>query len=217
VVHVVDGDTFDVATGAGTERIRVIGIDTPEVHDGVECFGQAAAAEAERLLDGQSVALAADPTQDDVDRYGRLLRHVGLPDGSDFGDVMIAAGNAFEYTYDAPYQGQAEYQAAERRAADAGLGLWSVETCGGERTAAPQPAPAPAPVPVTTSVAPSAAEEPAGGDCDIKGNINKDDEKIYHQPGQRYYDETKIDESKGERWFCSAAEAEAAGWRAAKV
>lgn len=55
------------------------------------------------------------------------------------------------------------------------------------------------------------------GGCDIKGNISTSGERIYHLPSNRYYAETIIDESKGERWFCSEAEARAAGWRPAKV
>jgi hypothetical protein len=54
-------------------------------------------------------------------------------------------------------------------------------------------------------------------ECLIKGNINSRGEHIYHMPGQRYYDETQIDGSKGERWFCSEQEAVGAGWRKAKV
>jgi len=53
--------------------------------------------------------------------------------------------------------------------------------------------------------------------CVIKGNINASGERIYHVPGNRYYDETKIDVGRGERWFCSDSEAVAAGWRPAKV
>jgi hypothetical protein len=52
--------------------------------------------------------------------------------------------------------------------------------------------------------------------CTIKGNISSNGH-IYHMPGQRYYNATIIDTAKGERWFCSVSEAEAAGWRAAKV
>lgn len=51
----------------------------------------------------------------------------------------------------------------------------------------------------------------------IKGNISSNGEKIYHMPGDRYYDATIIDESKGERWFSSPEEAEAAGWRRSYV
>lgn len=44
-----------------------------------------------------------------------------------------------------------------------------------------------------------------------------DGEKIYHVPGQRDYEKTVITQSKGERWFCSEAQAVAAGWRKSKV
>lgn len=53
--------------------------------------------------------------------------------------------------------------------------------------------------------------------CDIKGNISKSGEYIYHLPGDKYYAQTRIDESRGERWFCSESEARAAGWRHSKV
>jgi hypothetical protein len=53
--------------------------------------------------------------------------------------------------------------------------------------------------------------------CVIKGNISSSGERIYHVPGQRYYDKTQIDESRGERWFCTEQEAVGAGWRKAKV
>lgn len=67
-----------------------------------------------------------------------------------------------------------------------------------------------------TYVAPK--PQPAQQNCNIKGNISyKTGEKIYHVPGQRHYNETVINTSKGERWFCSEAEARAAGWRKSKV
>lgn len=50
----------------------------------------------------------------------------------------------------------------------------------------------------------------------VKGNINSRGDRIYHAPGMSSYCATKIDESKGERWFCSEEEARAAGWRAPK-
>lgn len=53
--------------------------------------------------------------------------------------------------------------------------------------------------------------------CNIKGNVSTKGERIYHVPGQEYYDETVIQSSHGEQWFCSEAEARAAGWRKAKV
>jgi hypothetical protein len=57
-----------------------------------------------------------------------------------------------------------------------------------------------------------------GGGCTIKGNISMaTGERIYHVPGQKYYSATIVTPSKGERWFCSEAEARAAGWRRSKV
>jgi endonuclease YncB( thermonuclease family) len=52
--------------------------------------------------------------------------------------------------------------------------------------------------------------------CDIKGNINDKGVRIYHVPGGEHYADTRIDAARGERWFCSEAEARAAGWRAAR-
>lgn len=53
--------------------------------------------------------------------------------------------------------------------------------------------------------------------CNIKGNVSTRGERIYHVPGQDYYDETRISAAHGERWFCSEEEALAAGWRRSKV
>lgn len=62
----------------------------------------------------------------------------------------------------------------------------------------------------------SASAEDSGA-CNIKGNVSTRGERIYHVPGQKYYDETRISASHGERWFCSEEEARAAGWRRSRV
>lgn len=54
-------------------------------------------------------------------------------------------------------------------------------------------------------------------DPEIKGNLSSTGEKIFHVPGQRYYNKTEIDVSAGERWFCTEEEAEDAGWRRSKI
>ncbi|MDQ0562010.1 hypothetical protein QO004_003811 [Rhizobium mesoamericanum] len=55
-----------------------------------------------------------------------------------------------------------------------------------------------------------------GTACNIKGNVSiNSGERIYHVPGQHYYEATKISPEYGERWFCSEEEARAAGWRKA--
>ena len=68
-------------------------------------------------------------------------------------------------------------------------------------------------VPVTDLWRSSNESFPEG--CRIKGNISLNGERIYHVPGGEWYDETRIDRSRGERWFCSENEAQAAGWRKA--
>lgn len=55
------------------------------------------------------------------------------------------------------------------------------------------------------------------GECNIKGNVSTQGERIYHVPGQKYYNDTRISVSHGERWFCSEEEARAAGWRRSRV
>ncbi|KAB7744292.1 nuclease [Nostocoides sp. F2B08] len=199
VVGVVDGDTLRVRVDGVTERLRVIGLDAPELSGG-ECLAQEAASRMQSLVQSRDVRIVADPSQDDRDVYDRLLRHVWTLDGRSVARELIAEGLAREYTYAAPYDGVAEHRAAETEAIEAGRGIWG--------PACSSPAQAP--------VAPVAPVVPQG-QCDIKGNINREGERIYHVPGQRYYDDTVISEERGERWFCTEDEAREAGWRKAKV
>src|SRR3989338_322463 len=100
VVKVIDGDTIDVKIGTKIERIRMVGMDTPEIVDprkAVQCFGKEASNRTKLLLTGKSVALQSDPTQGERDKYGRLLRYVIL-DGLNFNKRLIAEGYAHEYT-----------------------------------------------------------------------------------------------------------------------
>ena len=66
---------------------------------------------------------------------------------------------------------------------------------------------------VLLAALPSSAQQPPSSNCLIKGNISN----IYHPLGCKYYAATVIDLKRGERWFCSEAEAAAAGWRRTKV
>jgi len=132
VVKVVDGDTFDVNIDGQTKRIRVIGINTPEVVDPrkkVECFGKEASEKAKSILLGKKVNLERDPTQGDTDKYGRLLRYVFLEDGTDFGLLMIKQGYAYEYTHNFPYKYQNEYKKAQKQAEESKIGLWADNVC----------------------------------------------------------------------------------------
>lgn len=133
VVKVVDGDTIEVELGGVREKIRIIGIDTPETVDprrGVQCFGKEASNFAKQTLAGKTVYLEADPTQADRDKYQRLLRFVFMNEGSvDFGKLMIQEGFGHEYTYDVPYKYQTQYKQAETEARTNKKGLWADNTC----------------------------------------------------------------------------------------
>ena len=119
VLKVIDGDTVSVELGGLKQTIRVIGINSPEVVDPrktVECFGRESSQRAKELLDNQIVTLESDPSQANLDRYGRLLRYVYLSDGTDFGFKMIEQGFAYGYTYDLPYKKHTEYGNAQNSA-----------------------------------------------------------------------------------------------------
>lgn len=136
VIKVVDGDTFDVDIDGKAERLRMIGIDTPETVDprkSVQCFGKEASNKAKEILTNQFVVLEADQTQGDRDKYGRLLRYAFLPDGTNYGLFMISEGYAHEYTYRYPYKYQNEFKEAQVLARQDNKGLWSPDTCSGNK------------------------------------------------------------------------------------
>lgn len=132
VTHIVDGDTVDVNINGETERIRLIGLNTPETVDPrrpVECFGKEASDKAKSILTGQKVKIETDPTQGMRDKYGRLLAYIFLPDGTLFNKMMIEEGYGHEYTYNLPYKYQAEFKAAQTRARENKTGLWADGVC----------------------------------------------------------------------------------------
>jgi micrococcal nuclease len=136
VIQVVDGDTIRIEVDGVTESVRIIGMDTPEVVDPrkpVQCFGVEASNQAKKLLSGQTITLEIEESQGTRDKYHRLLGYVIMPDGRDFGTVMISTGYAYEYTYNTPYKKQSIYKAAQAEAREAELGLWSPDTCSGSR------------------------------------------------------------------------------------
>jgi micrococcal nuclease len=133
VIRVVDGDTLVVDIDGKNETVRLIGINSPEVNDPrkpVECFGREASNKAKEILTGKKVRLEIDSTQGDRDKYGRLLRYVFLEDGTNFNQLMIEQGYAFEYTYHFPYRYQKEFKQAQKKAEEEGKGLWEEGRCG---------------------------------------------------------------------------------------
>jgi micrococcal nuclease len=132
VIHITDGDTIIISKDGVDERIRLLGIDTPETNStrgDVECYGKEASEKTTSLLNGQSVSIETDPTQAQRDRYGRTLAYVSLPDGTLINKILVEGGYAKEYTYDAPYVYQSDFRSAEKIAKDKKRGLWSLENC----------------------------------------------------------------------------------------
>jgi len=132
VVRVVDGDTVVLNVSGENKTIRLIGIDTPEtVHPSkpVECFGKEASDRAKSLLLNNTVILEKDSSQGEVDKYGRLLGYIILPDGRNFNEMMIKDGYAYEYTYSSAYKYQKEFREAQIYAENNTLGLWDPNAC----------------------------------------------------------------------------------------
>lgn len=133
VMNVVDGDTIKVDIDGTIETIRLVGINTPETVDPrkpVECLGKEASDFAKQLLENTSVRLESDVTQSDRDRYGRLLRFVFLPEGTDVGKLLISEGLAQESLYSSePHQYRAEYLAEQQQAQTMQKGMWNPSTC----------------------------------------------------------------------------------------
>jgi len=207
VALVIDGDTIEMHG----QRIRLHGIDAPESRqlcrlDGKswQCGKDSANALAKKI--------ARRPVNCEElgrDRYGRMVAKCTVT-GDKLGVWMVANGWALAYRrYSLDYiDEEAEAQAARR-------GIWAgefVKPWEWRRGKRPE---------TTASDVCAACDQrhkrllKRSEKCAIKGNINTKGEHIYHTPGQQAYDVTRVNLAKGERWFCSAVEAEAAGWRKA--
>jgi endonuclease YncB( thermonuclease family) len=193
-VRPMDGDTFEMA---GVGVIRLADIDAPEMAQKCEggpkqlrdCGVFVADVLAGRIRD-QSVECEVHAV-DDYERRIATCTHAG----EDLSTWLVSEGLALAFR-----RFSERLVPVEEAAKAAGRGLWQ-----------------------TTFEAPwdfrahrwEVAAQKAPEGCAIKGNINRDGERIYHTPwGSQWYDRTKVTEAGGERWFCDEAEALAAGWRA---
>ena len=191
-VQMVDADTLDV----GGTRVRLFGIDAPERDQTCQRGGRdwACGRWATREAQGMFNGTRAVCRELDRDRYGRVVARCFV-DGADMADRLVRAGLATAFL-----RYSRDYVDAEKAAASAGAGIFASDfTAPADHRAARAPRPV----------------QSAPGDCRIKGNISRNG-RIYHLPGQEHYDATRISRGKGERWFCTEAEARAAGWRRAR-
>jgi endonuclease YncB( thermonuclease family) len=135
VLHIVDGDTITIEHDGKKETIRLLGINTPESVAPMrpkECYGKEASNFLKNILESTYIDIEYDIHRKTVDIYGRTLAYIIL-DGKNINQKMIEEGYAFEYTYHKEiYTHQGDFRAAQKRAKERGLGLWSTTTCNGE-------------------------------------------------------------------------------------
>lgn len=127
VSRFVDGDTVAVGMNGKTEKIRMIGVDTPETHKPntpVQCYGSAAAAYTKNSLKNKQFRLVSDPLSTDRDRYNRLLRYIVLTDGTNFNQKLIEQGFGFYYPY-FPFTKSADFAASQELAKTNSRGVWA--------------------------------------------------------------------------------------------
>lgn len=227
MVQVKDGDTIEVMIEGQSQQVRYIGIDAPEV--GEPCYAEARQFNSYLVMSqGRTVYLEKDSSE--VDRYARLLRYVWLvgPDRYTMVNAeLVAMGYAVAKSYPPDTKYQSYLVQVEQQARQAGLTLCRI-TATSTVTTTPTPTPTTepntptatrrlvTPTPTVSAGCPQGCSTPPPG-CLIKGNISSSTgEKIYHVPGQRNYEQTKIEPEKGERWFCTEEEAIANGWRKSK-
>jgi micrococcal nuclease len=123
----IDGDTFQIVMDGKKESVRLIGVDTPETHKpntAVQCYGPEAADFTRRTVEGKAVRLEADPTNDNRDRYGRLLRYAYMPDGTLFNKLLVEQGYGFAYL-SFPFEKKHMFADAQTQAQTNKRGLWA--------------------------------------------------------------------------------------------
>lgn len=206
--HVLDGDTIELNRANEVPvRIRLEGIDAPEggqrcarrTSDAWDC-GQAAAYALRLLVDGREVTCS----DLGLDRYNRVLG-ICLIEGRDINAEMVRSGLAWAFVR---YSNR--YVVEEAEARSFGRGVWQAPTMPPwdwreqqRRVAAPA-----APVPLISSPPRSLTK----ASCDIKGAVTRSG-RIYHTSESPWYERVRMSLGLGRRWFCSEAEAQAAGWR----
>lgn len=203
---VIDGDTVEISG----QRIRFNGIDAPESRQ--YCFdakdfeypcGRRSAQALDEFLAASRPLVCSFVSWD---QYGRYVGDCARSDGRSVQSWLVQQGHALDW----PRYSNGQFAREQDEAAKAQRGVWS------GRFDPPWDWRAANAGKLETVAQPSAGAGLVSGTCSIKGNISASGERIYHVPGQKYYAATRIDTSKGERWFCSEAEARAAGWRRSK-
>jgi len=198
--RVIDGDTIDIS---GT-RIRLEGIDAPEA--GQTCSTARGepwdcGTEATRFMADMTRNRDVECRSKGLDKYGRVLATCFVA-GHDINAAMVRFGLAWAFV-----RYSQAYIAEEAAARTAKTGIWQGPA---------QPAWDYRAARWTTAVATVPAAQSAPQGCAIKGNVSHAG-LVYHMPWSPWYDKVAMNTDKGKRWFCTEAEAQAAGWRPAML
>ncbi|MFK7891000.1 MAG: thermonuclease family protein [Granulosicoccus sp.] len=190
--RVLDGDTLVI----GNQTVRLLDIDAPEngqncIYSGGQSYNCGVAAE-NKLKSLLTHTVECEGATKDA--YDRLLATC-YSGGVNVNRAMVLSGHAVVFL-----KFSEQYLSEQSEAKAARRGLWE----GSFKM----------PWEFRADRWTSAASDAPSPECPVKGNINRKGERIYHAPWSRSYAKTEIDTSKAERWFCSEAEALAAGWRA---
>ncbi|AQU80000.1 nuclease [Planococcus faecalis] len=204
VTQVIDGDTIKIIYEGEEVTVRYLLIDTPETNHprlGKQPLGSEATEENRRLIESGDVSIEFD-VGDRFDDYDRLLAYIYV-DGESVQEQMLASGLArVAYVFPPNTRYLDDFEQVEQVAKDSQTGIWQYENYSTDRGFDSE---AYGQEPTST---PSTPPKEATTDCDIKGNINRSGNKIYHLPSDSSYEQTNPEE-----WFCSEQEAKNAGFK----
>lgn len=127
VVRVVDGDTVELDLNGRREKVRLIGVNTPETVDprrAVQAYGKEASAFTRNVLGGRTVHVERDVEQ--RDRYDRLLAYLYTEDGTFFNALLVRAGFAQAYTVSPNVKYAGQFRELMRKARAENRGLWAL-------------------------------------------------------------------------------------------
>jgi endonuclease YncB( thermonuclease family) len=212
VPRIVDGDTLAI----GATKVRLEGIDAPETDQvclnangdhwacGIEARDQLA-----EHIGGREIRCSSN----DIDAYRRTLATCYFGD-EDLNGWMVQRGWALAYV-----KYSSAYRQAEEEARTNQRGLWQgafIAPWDWRHRNNKTVILGAFSVPIDAQailLGPSATEGAPSPECTIKGNVNRNGERIYHTEHQSSYAKIRMDKGSGIRWFCTPEEAEAAGWR----
>jgi len=127
VINVIDGDTIEVKIENKVEKVRMIGVNTPELKDErkeVQCLAQKSKEYTKDNLLNKEVRIELDQTQGTHDKYGRMLGYIFIDPNKSFNEILISGGYAYEFIYKIPYKYRDEFKKAQKIAQQNKLGLW---------------------------------------------------------------------------------------------